>query len=337
MSTEITHDVVVVGAGVAGALVSQEADGGRLARSPSRGRARQRPWSFDEYTRHLETFFAAASKSAESAWPAAPGRAAAGQPRPARWGRLFRAARPTPLRQHVHPGTGWLDAALARCVAADAAGGLRAEIPLRRRPRLAAGLRRPRAVLPPGGAGDRRRCRRRRPGPPRGRVRARLRLPDAADPAELLRHRARRGRRRHGDDGRRRASSPCRSAATPRRATRSRAATTGPSAPSTSVRQARRSARDLGQRCAGNTACTPDLPDPGEVQRGQVARPGRSEQPAGDRPGGRVEGPRRSRSPARSRASSTSATRTRPHPGTPSTSRAGVRTCSPPTRSRTPS
>jgi choline dehydrogenase-like flavoprotein len=72
MSTEITHDVVVVGAGVAGALVSKRlTEAGLRVLLLEAGPAT--PWSFDEYTRHLYTFFAAASKSAESAWPAALG------------------------------------------------------------------------------------------------------------------------------------------------------------------------------------------------------------------------------------------------------------------------
>jgi choline dehydrogenase-like flavoprotein len=69
---DVSHDVVVVGAGVAGALLAK-----RLTSSGFRvlvieaGPAT--PWSFDGYTRHLETFFAAANKGAESAWPPAVG------------------------------------------------------------------------------------------------------------------------------------------------------------------------------------------------------------------------------------------------------------------------
>jgi choline dehydrogenase-like flavoprotein len=64
--------VVVVGAGVAGALLAK-----RLTSSGLRVLVLEAgpatPWSFDGYTRHLETFFAAASKGAESAWPPAVG------------------------------------------------------------------------------------------------------------------------------------------------------------------------------------------------------------------------------------------------------------------------
>ena len=59
---------------------------------------------------------------------------------------------------------GRLDPALARRLPADAPRGLRAALALRRRPRLAARVRRPGAVLPAGRARDRGRRRRRRPG-----------------------------------------------------------------------------------------------------------------------------------------------------------------------------
>ncbi len=73
------HDVVVVGAGVNGALLAN-----RLTRSGLRvllleaGPATA--WTFDGYTRHLEHFYTATSKGAESAWPPA---ANAPQPDPA--------------------------------------------------------------------------------------------------------------------------------------------------------------------------------------------------------------------------------------------------------------
>ena len=68
----ISHDVVVVGAGVAGALLAKRLTsfGFRvlvLEAGPGT------PWSFDGYTRHVETFLAASSKGAESAWPPALG------------------------------------------------------------------------------------------------------------------------------------------------------------------------------------------------------------------------------------------------------------------------
>jgi choline dehydrogenase-like flavoprotein len=69
---EVTHDVVVVGAGVAGALVAK-----RLTRSGLRvllleaGPATAS--TFDGYLRHLGTFFETSSKGPESPWPTALG------------------------------------------------------------------------------------------------------------------------------------------------------------------------------------------------------------------------------------------------------------------------
>ncbi len=71
-TADVSHDVVIVGAGVAGSLVAK-----RLTSSGLRvlvieaGPATA--WSFDSYTRHVETYFAASSKGAESAWPPAVG------------------------------------------------------------------------------------------------------------------------------------------------------------------------------------------------------------------------------------------------------------------------
>ena len=69
---DASHDVVVVGAGVAGALLAK-----RLTSSGLRVLVLEAgpatPWSFDGYTRHLETFYASANKGAESAWPPAVG------------------------------------------------------------------------------------------------------------------------------------------------------------------------------------------------------------------------------------------------------------------------
>ena len=72
-------DVVVVGAGVNGALLAK-----RLTHAGLRvllleaGPATA--WTFDGYTRHLDRFYTAVSKGAESAWPPA---ANAPQPDPA--------------------------------------------------------------------------------------------------------------------------------------------------------------------------------------------------------------------------------------------------------------
>jgi choline dehydrogenase-like flavoprotein len=69
---DVVHDVVVVGAGVAGSLLAK-----RLTSSGLRVLVLEAgpasPSSFDGYTRHVETFLAAASKGSESAWPAAVG------------------------------------------------------------------------------------------------------------------------------------------------------------------------------------------------------------------------------------------------------------------------
>jgi choline dehydrogenase-like flavoprotein len=65
------YDVVVVGAGVTGALMAK-----RLTRAKLRVLVLEAgpatAWSFDGYTRHLEHFYAAAAKSPESPWPASP-------------------------------------------------------------------------------------------------------------------------------------------------------------------------------------------------------------------------------------------------------------------------
>lgn len=68
----VSHDVVVVGAGVAGALLAK-----RLTSSGLRVLVLEAgpgtPWEFDSYTGHLETFYTAAAKGSESPWPAAVG------------------------------------------------------------------------------------------------------------------------------------------------------------------------------------------------------------------------------------------------------------------------
>jgi choline dehydrogenase-like flavoprotein len=64
------YDVVVVGAGVAGALIAKRLTHAGLEvlvleAGPSTA------WTFDGYTEHLDDFYTAASKSPESAWPPA--------------------------------------------------------------------------------------------------------------------------------------------------------------------------------------------------------------------------------------------------------------------------
>ena len=64
------YDVVVVGAGVAGALIAKRLTHAGLQvlvleAGPSTA------WTFDGYTEHLDDFYTAASKSPESAWPPA--------------------------------------------------------------------------------------------------------------------------------------------------------------------------------------------------------------------------------------------------------------------------
>ena len=76
MSTQqtngLSHDVVIVGAGVAGSLLAKRLTSwGFRVLVIEAGPAT--PWSFDGYTRHLETYFAATSKGAESPWPPAVG------------------------------------------------------------------------------------------------------------------------------------------------------------------------------------------------------------------------------------------------------------------------
>lgn len=72
MSAEERYDAVVVGAGVTGALMTK-----RLAAAGLRVLVLEAgpatPSTFDGYTRHLERFYGADVKSPESAWPAAVG------------------------------------------------------------------------------------------------------------------------------------------------------------------------------------------------------------------------------------------------------------------------
>jgi choline dehydrogenase-like flavoprotein len=70
MSDDELYDVVIVGAGVAGALMAKQlTHAGLRVLVLEAGPATA--WSFDGYTRHLEHFYAASSKGAESAWPPA--------------------------------------------------------------------------------------------------------------------------------------------------------------------------------------------------------------------------------------------------------------------------
>jgi choline dehydrogenase-like flavoprotein len=69
VSTEETYDVVVVGAGVTGALMAKQLTNAKL-RVLVLEAGPATAWSFEGYTRHLERFFAAAAKSPESPWPA---------------------------------------------------------------------------------------------------------------------------------------------------------------------------------------------------------------------------------------------------------------------------
>ncbi len=69
MTTEESYDVVIVGAGVTGALLAKQLTNARL-RVLVLEAGPDTPASFDAYTRHLERFFAAAHKGPESPWPA---------------------------------------------------------------------------------------------------------------------------------------------------------------------------------------------------------------------------------------------------------------------------
>jgi choline dehydrogenase-like flavoprotein len=70
MSEDTTYDVVIVGAGVNGALSAK-----RLTRAGLRVLVLEAgpdtAWTFDGYTRHLDHFYTAWGKGAESAWPPA--------------------------------------------------------------------------------------------------------------------------------------------------------------------------------------------------------------------------------------------------------------------------
>ena len=70
MTADEAYDVVVVGAGVTGALIAKHLTRARLrvlVLEAGPGTA----WAFDGYTRHLDHFYSASSKGPESAWPPA--------------------------------------------------------------------------------------------------------------------------------------------------------------------------------------------------------------------------------------------------------------------------
>lgn len=72
MHEDVNYDVVIAGAGVNGALIAKQLTHAGmqvlvLEAGPSTA------WSFDGYTRHLNHFYSASGKGAESAWPPAVG------------------------------------------------------------------------------------------------------------------------------------------------------------------------------------------------------------------------------------------------------------------------
>ncbi len=286
--SDVVHDVVVVGAGVAGSLVAKRLTCAGLPRAGARGRTGDR--------RGPSTATPGTSRPSSPPPARAPsrrGRRAVGAPQPdtrdVRAGDgYFVQNGPLPLRQHLHPGPGRLDAALARRLAADAARGLRSAHPAT----ASAGTGRwTTPTLEPYYR------------------QAEYEIGVAADVADQTHHgvefapgydypmqrippsysdagAGRRGRR-HGDHGRRRSRSRSRSAATRPPATR---------CPRDGYRPGRRR-----RRTAGRSGARPrprpalrrqhrlhaDLPDPGQVQRRQVAGPGRPGQARGARPGRR--------------------------------------------------
>jgi choline dehydrogenase-like flavoprotein len=67
---DTSYDVVIVGAGISGALIAKRlTTAGLRVLVLEAGPATA--WTFDDYTRHLERFYEAASKGPESAWPPA--------------------------------------------------------------------------------------------------------------------------------------------------------------------------------------------------------------------------------------------------------------------------
>ena len=71
MSVEEHYDVLVVGAGVTGALIAKQLTKAKL-RVLVLEAGPATPASFDAYMRHLDHFYAAAHKGPESPWPASP-------------------------------------------------------------------------------------------------------------------------------------------------------------------------------------------------------------------------------------------------------------------------
>ncbi len=100
---------------------------------------------------------------------------------------VLRPGRPAAVRQRLSAQPRWDDAALVRPLHPDASQRLRDALDVRRGRRLAADLRRAGAVVRRGRARDRGRGRRRGPAPHQHAVPARLRLPDAQDPADVPR------------------------------------------------------------------------------------------------------------------------------------------------------
>ena len=68
MTADERYDVVIVGAGVSGALMAKRLTHAKL-RVLVLEAGPATAWTFDGYTKHLEHFYAAAAKSPESAWP----------------------------------------------------------------------------------------------------------------------------------------------------------------------------------------------------------------------------------------------------------------------------
>ena len=70
MSVDEPYDVVIVGAGIAGSLLAKHLTRARL-RVLVLEAGPATAWTFDGYTRHLEHFYAASSKGPEAPWPPA--------------------------------------------------------------------------------------------------------------------------------------------------------------------------------------------------------------------------------------------------------------------------
>ena len=276
MSDETSHDMVVVGAGVAGSIVAKHLTraGLRVLMLEARPRVREVARRLPRPPRDL---LRGGGQGARSGL-AAPGRGApARHVGPLQGSGLFPAGGTEPLREHLHPDPGRLDPALARRRAADAAGGLRAALALRGRSRLAARY---------------------------------------ADLEPYYRKAERRSASRRTSRSSDTTACPSRTATTTRCTAFRRAIPTGgspqaidgmevsvggsaypirvrtyPAGRNSMPRgdyqpvgavderdDGRTVENFVGRRCAGNTVVHADLPDPGQVQRGQDARPGRPRQ-----------------------------------------------------------